>query len=341
MTATSSPITSSSAASTASASATPSTSAAPVVPRPRDALSEDRLLADVAKLTSPEWKGRGSATADEAAAAKWLGASLDELAADRLGARIQPFTFGKHASQNVVGVVGKEPGAKPSADTEYVVLGAHYDHLGVEGGATFFGAEDNASGTALVLGVARALGARRAELERPVLIAFFGAEERGMKGSFHYVKTFAKADGTFHSMVNVDMIGRPLVDDAKLWFGARLLGILRDVEPSEAVGVMLSKNAPAWLGGLVKDSAKTQAIAAVFPDDLPESLQDMVRQMAEGRSDHAPFEAKGVPTVFFSSGESPDYHTPTDTIDRLDGALLEKRARVVLELVLALSRKPD
>lgn len=162
-----------------------------------------------------------------------------------------------------------------------------------------------------------------------------------MKGSRHYVKTFSKVNGSFHSMINIDMIGRPLVDDPKLWFGASLLGILSEVDPSEAVGVLLSKNPPPWLGPIVQDSAKTQAILPVFPEDLPESLRKLVLSMAEGRSDHAPFEAVGIPTVFFSSGESPDYHQPTDTIARLDGTLLEKRARVVLEVVLKLSQKPD
>jgi Zn-dependent M28 family amino/carboxypeptidase len=327
----------------ATASATPS-AAVPAT----DPLSSARLLADVAKLTAPAWRGRGSGTDDERAAADWLATELDEagvLAPPGL-ARVQEFELpGGRKSRNVLGWV---PGSNALAAP--VVLGAHYDHLGVVGTETFFGAEDNASGTAVVLGIARDLQRAGSRPPRSVLVAFFGAEEIGLRGSRRFVATApasAASQGPaplrdrFFAMVNVDMIGRPLVDDPKLWFAAHLLGVLPDVEPELAVGALLPDSPPPALAPLVRRACDGVGLRAVFPEDLPESLRGFVTSLARGRGDHAPFESGGVPTVFFSSGESPDYHRPSDTADKLDGALMERRARCIVETVSELTRRQD
>lgn len=335
-----------------SASARPSASVA--TPSPDDPLTSSRLLADVAKLTDPAWRGRGSGTDDERAAAEWLAAELDaaKILVPPSMTRVQEFDLpGGRKSRNVLGWLPGSSGSQPESPERQrnapVVLGAHYDHLGVVGAETFYGAEDNASGTAVVLGIARELQRAPRRLRRPVLVAFFGAEEIGLRGSVRFVTTapVATAPGPsalnerFFAMVNVDMIGRPLVDDPKLWFAAHLLGVLPDVEPELAVGALLPDAPPPALAPLVRRACDGVGLRAVFPDDLPESLRAFVTSLARGRSDHAPFERGGVPTVFFSSGESPDYHQPSDTADKLDGALMERRARCIAETVSELARR--
>jgi Zn-dependent M28 family amino/carboxypeptidase len=175
-----------------------------------------------------------------------------------------------------------------------------------------------------------------------VLVAFFGAEEIGLQGSRRFVAT-APGSGPvrerFFAMVNVDMIGRPLVDDPKLWFAAHVLGVLPDVEPELAVGALLPDSPPPALAPIVRRACDGVGLSAVFPEDLPQSLRGFVTELARGRGDHAPFERAGIPTVFFSSGESPDYHRPSDTADKLDGALMERRARCVAETVSQLARR--
>jgi Zn-dependent M28 family amino/carboxypeptidase len=301
-------------------------------------IGREKLLADATFLASASFNGRGSATEDEARAAEWIAQELDREQLGRLGDRIQPFAFGKRQSRNVVAVI--EPSTQAS-ERSYVVLGAHYDHLGTVDGQTFLGAEDNASGTAVALGVAKVLQRQRERLRRPVLVVFFGAEELGLRGSSHFVRSWPKSQGAFTAMVNLDMIGRPLVDDRALWFAARLLGVLRDVDPAQAVGVLLSRNAPTSFRELVKTKAEIAQLRAVFPEDLPESLRSMVTSLAEGRSDHAPFEQTGVPTIFFSSGESPDYHRTTDRSEKLDADLMAKRAALIVDVVMGLSRRED
>jgi hypothetical protein len=322
----------SASAAAASAAASASVSAAP------DPLTAPAILDDATFLASPGLRGRGSASEDEEAAAAWLAGELEDAGIPPYeGRRIEPFKFGKKTerqSRNVLGVI--EP---HGADRkEVVVLGAHYDHLGEHNKKLYPGAEDNASGTAVVLAVARALRARRGELGRRVVIAFFGAEELGLHGSRALVKDWDFTRRPVTAMVNVDMIGRPLVDMPAFWLGARLFGVMKDVDPERSVGVLISDAPPEGFEQAVRTACASQGVRAVLPKDLPSSLRGQVEAMAKGRSDHAPFEDKKVPFVFFSSGESTDYHEPTDTADRLHPLVLERRARAILETVIAVSK---
>lgn len=329
------------ATSTASASATSpqATASASAPAASNDPLAASRLMADVAWLTSAELRGRGSFSADEAKAAARLGALLDEAQLDTLdGARLVPFEHQGRKSTNVAARIAAKGPKSAALGRELVVLGAHYDHLGVRNGATYFGAEDNASGVAVALGVARALGAHPEALNRPVLVLFFGAEEAWMRGSEAFVAGWDLKARPIHAMVNIDMIGRPLVDQPGLWVGARLLGVLPDVDPKRAVGVLFSAGAPPAFPTLVREACKAHELAAVLVSDLPPSLRPMIEDMARDRSDQAPFEHRGVPTMFFGSGESEDYHQPTDTADKLDPALLELRARAIADVVTALAQ---
>jgi hypothetical protein len=309
-------------------------------PKASDPLSGAAIHADATYLSTPRFRGRGSGTEDEALARAWLVERLEEarVAAPSIG-RTQTFEYGRPSdrkkSANVLALVAPDTAPAPAS---VLVLGAHYDHVGVQQGATYYGAEDNASGTAVVLAVTRALNARRAELGRPVLVAFFGAEEVGLQGSFAFVRAWEFDEAPIDMMVNVDMIGRPLVDQPLLWLGARALGVLQNVDPDRAVGALLPAG-DAALAGRVKSACEAEGVRAVVTGDLPESLRGPIEDLSRGRGDHYPFEKKGIPFVFFSSGESTDYHEPTDTPDKLDAEILEGRARAILRFVIESAKR--
>ena len=329
-----------SAAASASAAATTSASAAPppsARPRPADGpLAAGALMADVAWLAGEELHGRGSFTPDEARTAERLARLLDEGGLEKLdGARVLPFEHQGRASANVAAWIG--PPAASDAQ-EIVILGAHYDHLGVRAGATYPGAEDNASGVAVALGVARSLAARKDTLKRPVLVLFFGAEEAWMRGSEAFAASWDFRRRPVRAMVNLDMVGRPLVDQPLLWIGARALGVLPGVDPRRALGVLVSKNAPTSFVDLVRATSQAHGLSAVLVSDLPPDLRPLIEDMARDRSDQAPFERRGVATLFFGAGESSDYHQPSDTVDKLDPELLALRAQAIADTVAALAR---
>jgi hypothetical protein len=203
---------------------------------------------------------------------------------------------------NVIGVV---PGHDPARASEAVVVGAHYDHLGRSGGAVYPGADDNASGTAVVLELARAF-ATAGGASRTLVFVLFSGEEIGLLGSRHYVRNPTVPIERTVAMINLDMVGR---------LGDRPLGV-------GGVGTG---------GGLktVVDDAGRQLGLALADRDAP-----------GGASDHAPFYQAGVPVLFFHTGAHPDYHRPTDTADTIDADGLARVAAVAVRVIEDVAGRP-
>ena len=183
---------------------------------------------------------------------------------------------------NVIGIV---PGDGALAG-EAVVVAAHYDHLGVAKGVTYPGADDNASGTSVVVGLARAF-ARAAVVEPPartLVFALFSGEELGLLGSAHYVRypTFPMTRTV--AMVNFDQVGR--MRDRRLQIG----------------GVDSGSGFRSIVDGAAAGAGVTVALhgAPYAP------------------SDHTRFYESGVPVLFFHTGTHKDYHAPSDTADKIN-----------------------
>lgn len=207
--------------------------------------------------------------------------------------------------KNVIAVL---EGDGPQAD-ETIVIGAHYDHLGrgdvgsAMPGSTEIhnGADDNASGTAVLLEIARALANRSEKLPRRVVFIAFTGEERGLLGSAHYIRQpLFPLDKTV-AMLNMDMVGR--LQDNKLIVN----------------GTGTAKEFDAWLDTL-NHATKFELIK---------------KPTGFGPSDHASFYAKQIPVLHFFTGSHQDYHRPSDTHEKLD----INGMRRVGELVTALTEQ--
>ena len=194
-------------------------------------------------------------------------------------------------ARNVIGVL---PGTGPHTD-EYVVIGAHYDHVGVRQGHVYNGADDNASGTAGVIEVAWAL-ARTPYRNRSVICMAFSGEEMGLHGSRHYVEEPTVDLDSVVAMLNLDMIGR-LNPDIR----ANMLGI-------QGLGT----------GGSFKEIVERRAEEAGI-EYLPEDS-------ARGPSDHASFYSADIPALFFHTGIHRDLHQPGDDTEKINA---EGAAQVV------------
>ena len=204
---------------------------------------------------------------------------------------------------NVVGVL---EGSDPVLKNETIILGAHYDHLGRGGdgslaprsGEIHHGADDNASGTAGLIELARVFGAQRPKLKRTLIFIAFGGEEEGLLGSNYYVNhPLVPLDKTI-AMINMDMIGR--MKDSKLMIGG--------------VGT-----ATEWRPLL----AKTDFSLTLSDDGF-------------GPSDHSSFYGKQIPVLFFFTGTHNDYHKPSDTFDKInyndEARILNLVARIVRDI---------
>ena len=185
------------------------------------------------------------------------------------------------------------PGADPTLRDEYVVVGAHYDHLGRGGEgslapdsrAVHNGADDNASGTAGLIEIARALAAGPRPARSVLFIAFTG-EERGLWGSSFFVGSPTMDLGNAVAMINLDMVGR-VVDDGLTVFG---------------VGTAVE-----WDG--ILDAANATLDAPLRIAKAPDGY---------GPSDHSTFYAAGIPVLHMFSNTHEDYHRPSDDWDRIN-----------------------
>jgi len=191
-------------------------------------------------------------------------------------------------TSNVIGIV---PGTDPALAKEVVVVGAHFDHLGLgdenslstaKGPAIHPGADDNASGTAGMMELARRFAA--APGKRTIAFIGFSGEEKGLVGSKHFTNNPTIALSDVVAMVNLDMIGR--LKDNKL-------------------NIQGTGTATEWPG--IIDRAKA---------DLPFVLSTTADGF--GPSDHSSFTAKNIPVLFFFTGLHTDYHRPSDTYDKIN-----------------------
>jgi peptidase M28-like protein/PDZ domain-containing protein/PA domain-containing protein len=212
---------------------------------------------------------------------------------------------------NVIGIL---PGTHPTLRDETIVVGAHYDHLGRGGegslapdavGAVHPGADDNASGTAAVLGLARAFAAAGGAPRTLVFVAFSG-EEMGLLGSAHYVRHPALPLETTAAMVNLDMVGR-------------------------------LRNDTLYVGGVDSGSGLRRIVTAAA-QGLDLTLQARGDPFAP--SDHTSFYTAGRPVLFIFTGAHDDYHRPSDTWDKINAGGLATVTTFVARVVAALAAEP-
>src|SRR5262249_25242122 len=203
---------------------------------------------------------------------------------------------------NVIGVL---PGTDPALADEAVVIGAHYAHLGRVDGVIYPGADDNASGAATVVALARAFGAAGGP-GRTLVFALFGAEEVGLIGSGHYVTNPVVPLARTVAMVNFDMVGR-----------------LGDRRITVAGG-----DSGSGLRALAREAAQKEGITI----DL--------QGPRYGPSDHSKFYDAGVPILFFHTGSHDDYHRPTDTADKIDADGMARVAAIAARVIDRLATDP-
>jgi aminopeptidase YwaD len=217
----------------------------------------------------------------------------------------------RHDTKTVHNVLAYLPGETD----EYVVIGAHYDHLGLgdenslapsQIGQVHPGADDNASGTAGVIELARWFS-KQPKQKRGILFMTYAGEELGLLGSEWYVNHPILPLAKAVSMINMDMIGR--IRDGKVFLagsgtGSTLAGLLNEVKPPAPLQIDLSEKA------------------------------------GYGASDHTSFTTKGVPVLFFFSGLHGDYHKPSDTADKIDAGDAAKLLDYVGDLTAHLANDP-
>lgn len=276
-------------------------------------IDADRLMATVALLADPKFEGRAAGSPGGIAARGVIGERFVSIGLERIGAGyLIPFTVaGKSATAaqiNGVNVVGLCPGK--DASLPVFVVSAHYDHLGIRDGVIYPGADDNASGVAVLLEVAAYC--RRNPFRRSIVFAAFDAEEGGLSGARAFVATPPIAKDRIALNVNLDMVSR---------------------SDKREIYVAGTYHTPALKAPLER-AAKTARVRVRFGHDRPGTAsEDWTSQ-----SDHGAFHAAKIPFVYFGVEDHADYHKPTDTADKINRAFFVDVAETILEAVRQLDQ---
>ncbi len=283
--------------------------------------SVERMQRDIAWLSDVSMAGRGLGTPELDRAARYIAAQL-QAAGLQPGANdgdswLQTWQVQEPESDTNVtlsNVVGILPGSDPARAAESLVIGAHYDHLGRgeygshadDRSRIHPGADDNASGVAVLLELARVLADK--PQPRSIVFVVFTGEETGRLGSKHYLQNATRYPvDAMIAMINLDTVGR---------LGERPLLALGAGSAEEWVHIL--RGAGYVTGALVKPVA----------DDI-------------GSSDQTSFIEAGVPAVQLFSGAHADFHRPGDTADKIDAAGLLTTAQVLKEMATYLAERPE
>src|SRR5215470_3933418 len=288
---------------------------------------EEDLLTRFGSVSGPENAGILFAQVKNESAAAWFqaaGKSLKDVQ-EQINTSGKPASFAfpdmLHASM-AIGVetthatVNNVLAFLPGKSDEYVILGAHYDHLGrgnfdslapSQIGQIHPGADDNASGTAGLLELARRLAPMKGKLHRAILFASFAGEELGLLGSAEWVKEPTRPLEKAVAMLNMDMIGR--IKDDKI-----------------------------YIGGVGTGSTFQEVL-----DRAQDKSGFKIEYSASGyaSSDHTSFVTRRVPVLFFFSGLHSDYHKPSDTWEKINPQAAARLLNVVARAAVAIGEAPE
>ncbi|GEP93975.1 M20/M25/M40 family metallo-hydrolase [Chitinophaga cymbidii] len=268
--------------------------------------SEARIIKTVSYLASDKLKGRGTGEKGGTKASRFVQQRFAALGLEpgNHGNWYQDFTFdrGKHTglkSRNVIAYL--DNGAAYT-----IVIGAHYDHLGRGGlfdgkypvGQIHNGADDNASGVAGLLELARYYTQNGTKENFNFMFIAFGGEELGLQGSKYYVKNPVDSLSNIHFMLNMDMIGR--------------------YNPERGVGIGGYGTAEEW--------------PAIFKGVTGE-VKFFTDAAGKGGSDHHSFYTAGIPVLFLHTGGHDDYHKPTDDTPKLEAKAEAGILNIAIELI--------
>ena len=273
----------------------------------------EALQAHVSFLASDALLGRGFGTPQGLISAHYIAEQFEKAGIEPLdGHYLHPF-IARQGILNIPGnnVVGVIHGSNPDLREEYIVLGAHYDHLGwkiVDGDTVVYnGADDNATGTASIIEIGRNLAERAGELGRSVILVAFDGEESGLLGSGHFLKDSVVAPHQIKLMFSLDMVGM-----VKAHKGLDMKGIKLLYDSDHLVGELARKY----------KLQITKANSAI-----------------EQRTDTAPFGKYRIPAIAPNTGLESPYHKPEDTHEKLDYEGMARVSNYLSDVTLYLSTR--
>jgi hypothetical protein len=286
---------------------------------PTPAFTGQELMAHVTMLAAPGMEGRATGTPGNARTRAFILEQFRAAGLEPLGKTFElPFTFdrrqpagGRTEAIKMQGInlggICRGSGAK---DNGALVITAHYDHLGVRDTAIYHGADDNASGVATLLALARQC--RQTPWMHDTIFVAFDAEEMGLQGARAFVATLPiPTNRTMALNINLDMVARG--DKNELYIAG-------------------THHTPAFKP-ILEPVVSRSKIKMLFGHDSGGGQDDWTTQ-----SDHGAFHEAGIPFLYFGVEDHPDYHKPTDTADKINETFFYQSALTILDAVTTIDR---
>lgn len=278
-------------------------------------IDADQLLEDVRVLAADSMEGRRTGTPGNEKARAYIEEAFRERGVQPFeGSYLHRFTVSGSGGESLEGVnvVGYVPGTEHP--DRFIVLTAHYDHLGVRGSEIFNGADDNSSGTAAIIAVADYFV--RNPPRNSIIVAALDAEEIGLQGARALVESPPVPLTQVVMNVNLDMVSRNERDElyaAGTHHYPFLLAYVEDIAEDAPVTLRTGHDSP----------------------NLPQGDDWTLL------SDHAAFHEQGIPFIYFGVEDHEDYHQPTDVYANIDQDFFVRATETILDVVLELDRDAD
>ena len=272
-----------------------------------------RLEKHLYTLASDSLRGREAGTPEGKKAAEYILAQWQEIgltpSPKRFHLPVKP-QYEANAEDNFTNLVAVIEGSDPVLKDEYIVVGAHYDHIGMRGNQVCNGADDNASGSSCLIEVARQLLAKRDQLKRSVIICAFDAEEKGLYGSKAHVNELRQNNmlDRVKLMMSVDMVGWYKANGELVLEGTGTLSDRKEILSPEKLGVDLKVRFKPFENSLFT------------------------------ATDTEPYAEAGIPTLAVTTGLKSPYHKPEDDADLIDYEGLDHIADYLTAVTIAASR---
>jgi Zn-dependent M28 family amino/carboxypeptidase len=298
----------------------------PPTPVKKDELTYDKILnliqkEDIKKhiidLSSKEFCGRATGSEGNIRAADYIKNYLESL---NIKYKEQKFLVKGKLTTNIIAYIVPEN----DANNQVIVIGAHYDHLGMINNQAYYpGADDNASGVSALMSICKALNAYKNKLKNTISIQFYSAEELGLLGSKFYVNNpvlplSSPSIDKHIAMINLDMIGY----------------LKNNYQINENVAKYREDKSSIVFNYQTNISPKN--IVAKLYDTYPFSKH--ICSYRPGGSDHAPFYNKGIPIVFLHTGLHSNYHKISDTPDKLNYLGIVEISKFAFEILVAIDK---
>jgi Zn-dependent M28 family amino/carboxypeptidase len=277
---------------------------------PKKMLDSSALITRLAALTTREMAGRESGTPGGLLAQQYVARQFDSLKIAKAdGSYLQPFKLRGDTSRTGNNVIGIIKGTR--YPDSYIAVTAHFDHVGAQRGEIYFGADDNASGTANLLTMAQYF--KQHPPQHSLLIVAFDAEEKGLLGSRYFVDHLPVPQSSIIMNLNMDMISR------------------NDNNEIYACGIFHYPFLKKYI-----DSVQTLTPVKIrFGHDDPKGgSQDWTSQ-----SDHYAFHLKKIPFIYFGVEDHADYHKPSDTFDKVNKSFYYQVCTMITNTILVLDRQ--